>query len=39
MPARWCLKADITKRKLGLAWRYPMHREGLRAILAEEGEG
>ncbi|RAI60039.1 Rossmann-fold NAD(P)-binding domain-containing protein [Roseicella frigidaeris] len=26
-----------TKAALGLAWRYPSYREGLRAILAEEG--
>jgi nucleoside-diphosphate-sugar epimerase len=26
-----------TKAALGLAWRYPTYREGLRAILAEEG--
>jgi nucleoside-diphosphate-sugar epimerase len=26
-----------TKRRLGIAWRYPTYREGLRAILAEEG--
>lgn len=25
-----------TKRRLGIAWRYPTYREGLRAILAEE---
>ena len=25
-----------TKAALGLAWRYPSYREGLRAILAEE---
>jgi nucleoside-diphosphate-sugar epimerase len=31
------VRADITKRKLGLSWRYPTYREGLRAILAEEG--
>jgi hypothetical protein len=26
-----------TKRRLGIAWRYPTYREGLRAILAEGG--
>ena len=26
-----------TKAALGLGWRYPTYREGLRAILAEEG--
>jgi nucleoside-diphosphate-sugar epimerase len=31
------VSAAITKRKLGLTWRYPTYREGLRAILAEEG--
>jgi hypothetical protein len=25
-----------TKAALGIAWRYPTYREGLRAILAEE---
>jgi nucleoside-diphosphate-sugar epimerase len=34
------VSAEITKRKLGLTWRYPSYREGLRAILAEEaGQG
>ena len=29
-----------TQQELGLRWRYPTYREGLRAILAEErGEG
>ncbi len=29
-----------TKAALGIAWRYPTYREGLRAILAEErGQG
>jgi hypothetical protein len=29
-----------TKAELGIAWRYPTYREGLRAILVEErGEG
>ncbi|MCB4820722.1 Rossmann-fold NAD(P)-binding domain-containing protein [Roseicella aerolata] len=28
-----------TKAALGIAWRYPSYREGLRAILAEEGGG
>ncbi len=27
----------VTKRRLGIAWRYPTYREGLRGILAEEG--
>lgn len=31
------VSAEITKRKLGISWRYPTYREGLRAILAEEG--
>jgi len=31
------VSGEITKRKLGLAWRYPTYREGLRAILAQEG--
>ena len=26
-----------TKAALGIAWRYPTYREGLAAILAEEG--
>lgn len=30
------VSAERTKRALGLAWRYPTYREGLRAILAEE---
>jgi nucleoside-diphosphate-sugar epimerase len=30
------VSAEITKRKLGISWRYPTYREGLRAILAEE---
>jgi len=30
------VSAEITKRKLGVSWRYPTYREGLRAILAEE---
>lgn len=33
------VRADITKRKLGVSWRYPTYREGLRAILAEESRG
>jgi nucleoside-diphosphate-sugar epimerase len=34
------VSAEITKRKLGFAWRYPSYRDGLRAILAEEtGQG
>jgi nucleoside-diphosphate-sugar epimerase len=32
------VSAEITKRKLGISWRYPTYREGLRAILAEEGK-
>jgi hypothetical protein len=27
-----------TKAALGIAWKYPSYREGLRAILAEERE-
>ncbi len=30
------VSAEVTKRKLGVTWRYPTYREGLRAILAEE---
>ena len=30
------VSAEITKRKLGISWRYPTYREGLRAILEEE---
>lgn len=29
---------DATKRALGIAWRYPTYREGLRRILAEEAQ-
>lgn len=32
------VSAERTKRALGLAWRYPTYREGLRAILAEEAD-
>jgi hypothetical protein len=31
------VRAEMTKHKLGLTWRHPSYREGLRAILAEEG--
>lgn len=31
------VSAEITKRKLGISWRYPSYHEGLRAVLAEEG--
>lgn len=32
------VRAERTKQRLGIAWRYPTYREGLRAILAEEAE-
>jgi nucleoside-diphosphate-sugar epimerase len=30
------VSAEITKRKLGISWKYPTYREGLRAILADQ---
>ncbi len=32
------VSAEITKRKLGISWKYPTYREGLRAILGEKSK-
>jgi hypothetical protein len=30
------ISSEQTEKTLGIAWRYPSYREGLRAILADE---